>query len=332
MAMITKRQVITDPADWDGSLFGSQLELVQLSGGPFSSRQAVLDLGEVKILRLSVNQPIKIRSRPRTQRYVGTFFDHDRVGHFAGAAINAWQLLILPPVLDFDACTSDLGFRCTCVFADPDLLRGYFQALVGEALVEPDGVTVTRQEPGVTKRLRTWAARAWSRRLSLLSESQQRGVEGAVVDEALTLLVDGLRSAVTTQRAVAPKVQRARDVVRVAEDFVRMQQEQPVRMIDLCRATGASERSLQYAFRSTLGISPMSYLKKLRLHEVRRELKQCDPRETTVSAIACRFGFWHFGDFSQSYKTLFDELPSETLKGREPPALPPRWPSRGERG
>jgi hypothetical protein len=32
-----------------------------------------------------------------------------------------------------------------------------------------------------------------------------------------------------------------------------------------------------------------------------------------LETAAPAYGVWHFGDFSQSYRTLFGETPSETL-------------------
>ncbi|MCI1025923.1 helix-turn-helix domain-containing protein, partial [Pseudomonas putida] len=34
----------------------------------------------------------------------------------------------------------------------------------------------------------------------------------------------------------------------------------------------------------------------------------------TVAEVAMRWSFWHLGRFSESYRQLFKEFPSETLK------------------
>ena len=62
------------------------------------------------------------------------------------------------------------------------------------------------------------------------------------------------------------------------------------------------------------GMSPMAYLKTLRLQTVHRALKTADPTNTNIIAIANQFGFWSMGHFSRDYKQMFDELPSATLK------------------
>jgi len=85
---------------------------------------------------------------------------------------------------------------------------------------------------------------------------------------------------------------------------------------DRCQAAGVSERTLEYAFKAVLGLTPVAYLIRLRLHRVRQALLAAPRGSTTVSAEALRWGFWHFGEFSRAYKDCFGELPSDTLLGQ----------------
>ena len=84
---------------------------------------------------------------------------------------------------------------------------------------------------------------------------------------------------------------------------------------DLCEATNTSERTLQYAFRKILGMTPIEYLIRLKLHRARQDLQKADAESTTVSRIAVNWGFWHLGEFSIAYRKCFDEMPSQTLSG-----------------
>ena len=85
-------------------------------------------------------------------------------------------------------------------------------------------------------------------------------------------------------------------------------------MSDLCRATRVSERALEYAFKEVMGLTPVHYLMRLRLHRVRQALLAATVGSTTVSVEALNGGFWHFGDFSRAYRDCFGEQPSETLR------------------
>jgi transcriptional regulator GlxA family with amidase domain len=75
-----------------------------------------------------------------------------------------------------------------------------------------------------------------------------------------------------------------------------------------------SERSLEYAFKEIMGMTPVAYLTRVRLHRVRQALQAATLGSTTVSVEALNGGFWHFGDFSRAYRDCFGELPSETLR------------------
>jgi hypothetical protein len=50
-----------------------------------------------------------------------------------------------------------------------------------------------------------------------------------------------------------------------------------------------------------------------RLHLARQALREAAPDRTTVTDIATRYGFWHFGRFAGTYQSLFGELPFVTL-------------------
>ena len=89
-----------------------------------------------------------------------------------------------------------------------------------------------------------------------------------------------------------------------------------VTLAELCRVTGTTARTIQYAFRDQFGVSPQAYHKARRMSAVHQALSHRWPGETTVTEAAFDHGFWHLGRFSQAYKKLIGELPSETLARR----------------
>jgi transcriptional regulator GlxA family with amidase domain len=112
-------------------------------------------------------------------------------------------------------------------------------------------------------------------------------------------------------------------VVKAAEDYALSHAEDRVYVTDLCRAAAVSERALEYAFKEVMGVTPVAYLTRLRLHRARQALLAASHGSTTVSAVALDWGFWHFGEFSRAYKDCFGELPSNTLRrGPSPRAWP----------
>ena len=102
-------------------------------------------------------------------------------------------------------------------------------------------------------------------------------------------------------------------VVRRAEHYLQECGDPSVRIEDLCTAACTSLSRLERAFRETFGVGPRRYLTLRRLAAVRRELLRRG-EQTSVTEVATRWGFFHLGRFSQDYKTLFGETPSQTLR------------------
>ncbi len=84
----------------------------------------------------------------------------------------------------------------------------------------------------------------------------------------------------------------------------------PLSVAELTVELGLSRRTLQNACQEIVGLSPVQYLRALRLGEARRMMG----RAASVTEVATQFGFWHLGYFARDYHTMFGELPSKTLE------------------
>jgi AraC family ethanolamine operon transcriptional activator len=102
-------------------------------------------------------------------------------------------------------------------------------------------------------------------------------------------------------------------LVERAREHLHAQREVPVTVAELCAALGVSRRTLQYSFQEVLGVSPVQFLRALRLNGVRRELRRTTSDER-VADVAARWGFWHPSQFAADYRTMFGERPSETAR------------------
>jgi AraC-like DNA-binding protein len=98
-----------------------------------------------------------------------------------------------------------------------------------------------------------------------------------------------------------------------AMDFLRAQAHRPLTVEDIAASVGVSVRTLQAAFRSQVGYSPMTALRTVRLEYARRDLERATSG-TTVASVAGAWGFSHPGRFSVHYAQAFGESPSETLR------------------
>ena len=106
------------------------------------------------------------------------------------------------------------------------------------------------------------------------------------------------------------------DVVKRAHDLVLARPEQPISVLDLCEKLRVSRRTIQNSFQSITQMNPISYLRAVRLAQVRRLLTTTSQSEVPVREAAMRWGFSNLGHFAGDYKSLFGELPSQTLRGR----------------
>ncbi len=103
-------------------------------------------------------------------------------------------------------------------------------------------------------------------------------------------------------------------VVRKAKDYVLEHPYEAVTMADLCTVLSVSRRTLHTCFLEATGVTPLNYLRAVRLNHVRRELRSNGSGDKKVQDIAGKWGFWHMGHFSTDYKNLFGESPKETLR------------------
>jgi AraC-like DNA-binding protein len=86
---------------------------------------------------------------------------------------------------------------------------------------------------------------------------------------------------------------------------------------ELAKIAGVGVRVLQESFRQHVGMSPLTYLRRLRLDGVHAELSRSDPWQVSVSEVAYRWGFTHLGRFAGAYRARYGVPPSQTLKDRE---------------
>lgn len=108
---------------------------------------------------------------------------------------------------------------------------------------------------------------------------------------------------------------RSTAAVRRAKVFIEEHAPEPITVGDVARAARLSVRGLQNAFQSQEGLSPMAYLRRVRLELARTSLLEADPSDPTrVAAIARAAGFAHLSRFAASYRAVHGENPRDTLR------------------
>jgi AraC-like DNA-binding protein len=97
-----------------------------------------------------------------------------------------------------------------------------------------------------------------------------------------------------------------------AETFILERIGDRISVDDVADAAGMSTRGLQAAFQRVHQVTPMAYLRSIRLLMARQQLESGDA--TAVSDVARSVGITHLGRFSGAYRDAFGELPGDTLR------------------
>jgi AraC-like DNA-binding protein len=165
------------------------------------------------------------------------------------------------------------------------------------------------------------ATRSWIKMLLLLKEQLFRS--DSLLHQPLVGLpfVDSLvrgfllaadhshRNAVRADQGQAPPRN-----VRAAIDIIDAEAHLPTSVSSLAARTHVSVRALQEGFRRHLGMSPMAYLREVRLRQAHQALVELDPSEVTVASVAYRWGFTNLGRFAATHANRYGEAPSVTLQ------------------
>ncbi|MFD5826275.1 ANTAR domain-containing protein [Lentzea sp. NPDC060358] len=102
--------------------------------------------------------------------------------------------------------------------------------------------------------------------------------------------------------------------LRRAMAFIESNADRDIGAADIAVAASVTVRSVQLAFRRHLGMTPIAYLRRVRLDAARTELQASDPAGTTVTRIGTRWGFGSASTFAAQYRGAYGESPSQTLR------------------
>ncbi|WP_280404876.1 helix-turn-helix transcriptional regulator [Nocardia brasiliensis] len=101
--------------------------------------------------------------------------------------------------------------------------------------------------------------------------------------------------------------------LRAALAFIEANLTEQLGLREIAAAADCSPRTLTGAFRDRIGVTPMAYIRNLRLERIRADILGSTDQ---VGAIAYRWGIAHLGRFAGDYRDRFGELPSDTAARR----------------
>lgn len=109
----------------------------------------------------------------------------------------------------------------------------------------------------------------------------------------------------------------APQAIRPAVDLIETEPQLPLTVTALASKCHLSTRALHQGFVRHLGISPMAYLRQVRLRRAHQDLLAADPSIETVTSIAKRWGYTNPGRFAAAHAARYGETPAATLHRSE---------------
>lgn len=308
-APISRR--VQDMEELNRVISGAAFEVIQPRPGLLDASVSHATAGEVSVDQGNINLPMRVRGSLDPHRYTIGLFKPGPEAAYNGNPVDSSTVLWFAPGGELDGHHRE-AHQWTAVTVPAE-----WMAAMAAAARRPRNLLsffacrALRPEPDDLREMQ-WAADA------IVHGRTSNG--GQVIDDGW--LANSVRDSLSASycaldepvgREAAHTIAQF-GVARQAERHMRERLAEPIPIDELCITLRVSRRYLEYAFRSAFGISPSRYARLLRLHEVRRRLRQ-PGAETTVTHEALRMGFNHLSQFAIQYKKIFGESPSTTLGG-----------------
>jgi len=307
---------VTDPTATSAGVELLDLDAVQLQSMPLRVRRVIIRLDSAAVVFLSTNLRVRTRTSVRRGLLAYVTFGPQARGTVSGLPVRPGLMLAAAP--DTEATfVADGGWESITFLLPPEDIRAHLTARQRDSEFRlPRGVEPLQVDAESVRGLFEWGMRLVDSALQQPALFDQQTKERlAAQNDLLETLLATLRVAGEFESTRSDRTRQAQSlIVKTAEDYAMAQTSDRLYVTDLCKVAAVSERTLEYAFKEIMGLTPVTYLTRLRLHRVRQALLAATQGSTTVSSEALNWGFWHFGEFSRAYKECFGELPSETLR------------------
>jgi AraC-like DNA-binding protein len=305
---------ITDATSTRAGIELIEQDAVQLGSAPLRGRRVIVRLGAAAVMFHSTNLRVRARTNVNKGMLAYVTFGPGATGTVNGIPVRPGLVLAAEPGSG-TVLVPDAGWESITVLLPPEHIGRHLAARQRESdFCLPHGIETLEAEPEKVRLLYDWGKRLVDTAAEhpvLFNEGQDRRSAAEIELIEILLATLGASKDIDPNRSERTRQAQSR-IVKAAEDYALAHIDERLYVTDLCRATAASERNLEYAFKKVMGLTPMAYLTRLRLHRVRQALLAARDPSATVSAEALKWGFWHFGEFAHAYKDCFGELPSDT--------------------
>lgn len=304
--MTTKHTALVDQSALV-SMIDSSISWAQLEPGTMDIAYRVVAYGPIVLSQRIVNLACQINADVKSDIAAVASVESHRPGtRWLGQEVDSEALAVCRDELDLRL--SGLSTVEAVAVNEKTLHAHYPDSLDAAEVIEHLKHRRAFRNPASAVRFRRAIRTAFSQ-----SPPAERTITGTIVP----LLATTLESSNAYSVKRTDTARRRFSAVRACERHMRENICNRVTLLDLSRVCGMRTRSLITAFETITGLSPMEYLKRLRLTEVRRTLLRANPKSARIIDVATEWGFWHMGHFSSDYRSLFGEAPRQTLLTRD---------------
>jgi AraC-like DNA-binding protein len=313
----TGTAALHDPQRYVASFAGALINVCFTGPGPFTARQTQAQLPHIWLVDVGEVLPRIARLSLAAQRCIALFAtDADPTQFCDGVRLGPWDVMLL------QGCDRALHHRTQgpanwgLIAVDQAAFIAHCQALNGSEAALPRRRAMLRPTWSAAARMRQLHAKICdlaARTPSILSHSE---AARALENEVLHALVNCLAG--DTSGDSSPR--RHIDIIDAFEQVLTQRLSEPLTVAGISAEIGVPERTLRACCMEILGMSPSRYLRLRRLNMVRAALQRANPAPGAITELAKRYGFSELGRFATSYRQIFGEAPSETLR-RSPQAI-----------
>jgi AraC-like DNA-binding protein len=301
-----------DPEPFQNAIRRGHFEVLPTARGDFRSELVRVDFDTIWMQRASENLPLIHRGAVSADRVIILFLpdpDHAAL-RYCGLEVGRSDIVVNGSDILTVSSAAPSGWASMSL--EPQTFAAAAEAITGREILRPSTSHLVRPAAEILRRLsalhRSAAALARSDPWLLVKPEVSYAFETQLTE----LMVRGIAEGNPVR--VTAGILRQRTIIARFEEFLEMRREQPVYLIDICKAVGVSERTLRAACQEQFGLSPTRYLWLRRMYLARRRLAEGPARTTSVTEVAMANGFWELGRFATEYRALFGETPSMTLR------------------
>lgn len=285
-------------------LRGWDTPAIQIEPGQLSIRLHSLDLGGLTFSDIRVNR--KVIDHSRIESGCFNFVVSLSPAVFCGLEVDAGQLTVLTPGREYRSVLASHWHSIEIVISS-SVLADEGLGLAPHLVAGPENASIPLpvELVGIFRRL---AAATFGRNGNKpVDDIRLRSAILHALDKALR--IGAHEQYLFDNRRRIEGYELTQKMIR----YIESRFGQRVTVSEIACELDVTPRALNYAARSMLGISPLDLILAFRLNQVRGELWETRLSEPNITTTALTQDFGHLGRFSQQYRGLFGELPSQTL-------------------